>query len=67
MDIAIKRPADIAVIKHRIYEVRSLCLKSQIVTSGLEMANIENNMRFAVEIIDCKTMMETKQDAQMAA
>ena len=41
-DIAIKGTADIEVIKHRIYEVRGLNLKSQTVTSSLDMANIEN-------------------------
>ena len=40
-DIAIKGTADIEVIKHRIHEVRGMNLKSQIVTSSLEMANIE--------------------------
>ena len=54
MDIVIKAPADIEVIKHRIYEVRGLRLKSQIVTSSLEKANIENNTRFVVENFDRK-------------
>ena len=67
IDIVIKRPADIEVIKHRIHEVRGLRLESQIVTSSLEMANIENTMRFAVKNFDHKTMMETKQGAKMTA
>lgn len=59
MDIAIKRPADIEVIKHRIYEVRGLRLKSQIVTSSLEMANIGNTMRFAVRTNQYRVMSKT--------
>ena len=54
MDIAVKSPADLEVIKHRIYEVRGLRLKSQIATSSAEMANIENNAQFAVKNFDCK-------------
>ena len=57
IDIAIK--ADIEVIKHRIYEVRGLRLKSQIVTSCLEMANIENTMRFAVRTKQYRVMSKT--------
>ena len=59
-DIAIKGSADIEVIKHRIYEVQGLRLKSQIATSRLEMANIENNIRFAVKNFDRKIMRKTK-------
>ena len=54
MDIAIKRPADIEVIMHRIYEVRGLRLKSQIATSNFEMTNIENNTHFAIKNFDRK-------------
>ena len=60
MDIAIKGPADVEVINHRIYEVRGLRLKSQIVTSCLEMANIENTMRFAVKNFDRKTDLRSR-------
>ena len=42
-DIVIKGTADVEVVKHRIYEVRAMDLKSQIVTSNLEMANIESD------------------------
>ena len=42
-------------------------LKSQFVTSSLEMANIENNTQFVVEDFDHKIMKETEQDAKMAA
>lgn len=35
-DIAIKGIADIEVIKHRIYEVRGMRLKSQTVTSNVD-------------------------------
>ena len=35
-DIAIKGPADIEVIKHRIYEVCGMRLKSQFVTSNVD-------------------------------
>ena len=66
-DIAIKGTADIEVIKHRIYEVRGMNLKSQTVTSSLEMANIENNTQFTVKLFDRKIMKETEQDAIMAA
>ena len=66
-DIAIKGTADIEAIKHRIHEVRGLRLKSQIVTSSLEMANIENNTQFAVKNFDRKIMKETEQDAKKAA
>ena len=67
MDIAIKGDTDIEVIKHRIYEVRGMNLKSQFATSSAEMANIENNAQFAVKNFDCKTTLETKQDAKLAA
>ena len=60
MDIDIKGPADIEVIKYRIYKVRGLRLKSQIVTSSLEMANIENTMRFAVKNFDRKTNLRSR-------
>lgn len=43
-DIAIKGTADIEVIKHRIYEVRGLRLRSQFVTSSPETYKIENIM-----------------------
>ena len=43
-DIAIKGTADIEVIKHRIYEVRGMNLKSQIVTSSWE-AHARNHQR----------------------
>ena len=49
------RTSEVEVIKHRIYEVRGLRLKSQIVTSSLEMTNIENNIQFAVKNFDRKT------------
>ena len=55
MDIAIKGTADVEVIKHRIYEGRGFHWKSQIVTSYLEMANIEDNTLFAVKNFDRKT------------
>ena len=67
MDIAIKGTADIEVIKHRIYEVRGLNLKSQFVTSNSGISNIENNTQFAVKNFNRRIMMETKQDAMMAA
>lgn len=35
-DIAIKGTADIEVIKHRIYEVQGMRLKSQFVTSNVD-------------------------------
>lgn len=38
-DIAIKETADIEVIKHRIYEVRGMNLKSQTVTSSWEVTH----------------------------
>ena len=60
MDIAIKGPTDIEVIKHRIYEVRDMNWKSQIVTSNLEMANIENNLRFAVKNFDRKIDLRSR-------
>ena len=66
-DIAIKGTADIEVIKHRIYEVRGLRLRSQIATLNTDMSNIENNVQFSVENFDCKIMKETKQDAKKAA
>ncbi len=66
-DIAIKGTADIEVIKHRIYEVRGMRVKSQIATSSLDMVNIENNTQFVVENFDRKIMKETEQDAKMAA
>lgn len=66
-DIAIKGTADIEVIKHRIYEVRGMRLKSQFATSSLEMANIENNTQFVDKSFDHKIMKETEQDAKMAA
>ena len=65
--IIIKANTDIEVIKHRIYEVRGMNLKSQTVTSSLEMANIENNTQFAVKFFDHKKMKETEQDAKKAA
>ena len=58
-DIAIKGTADIEVIKHRIYEVRGMNLKSQTVTSSLEMANIENNTQFVVENFDRKPYLQS--------
>ena len=66
-EVVIKGINDIDVIKHRIYEVRCHCLKSQFVNSNLERANSEGNIPFAIEIFDRKTMMETKQGAKMAA
>lgn len=54
MDIAIKGPADIEVIKHRIYEVRGCGLKSQFVISGSEFPICENNTQFAVKNFDRK-------------
>ena len=59
-EVVIKGINDIDVIKHRIYEVRGLRLKSQIVTSNLEMANIENTMRFAVKNFDRKTDLRSR-------
>ena len=66
-DIAIKGTADIEVIKHRIYEVRGMRLKSQIVTSSSGISNIENTTQFAVINFDRKIMEKTEQDAKMAA
>lgn len=66
-DIAIKETADIEVIKHRIYEVRGLRLKSQIVTSNSGISNIEVTTQFAVKNFDRKIMKETEQDAKKAA
>lgn len=43
-DIAIKGTADIEVIKHRIYEVRGMRLKSQIVTSNVD--NLTKGVEF---------------------
>ena len=57
VDIAIKGDTDIEVIKHRIYEVRGLRLRSQFVTSSLGMANIENHTQFAVKNFDRKTIL----------
>ena len=59
--------ADIDVIKHRIYEVRGLNWKSQIVTSSPGISNTENNTQFAIKNFDRKIMKETEQDAKMAA
>lgn len=59
-DIAIKGPADIEVIKHRIYEVRGQRLRSQFVTSSLDMANIENNTQFVVENFDRKPYLQSR-------
>jgi hypothetical protein len=53
-DIAIKGTADIEVIKHRIYEVSGMCLKSQIVTSSSGISNIEVTTQFAVKKFDRK-------------
>lgn len=43
-DIAIKGTADIEVIKHLIFEVRGLNLKSQIVTSNVD--NLTKGVEF---------------------
>lgn len=43
-DIAIKGPADIEVIKHRIYEVRGISLKSQNATSNVD--NLTKGIEF---------------------
>ena len=53
-DIAIKETADIEVIKHRIYEVRGMNLKSQTVTSSSGISNIEVTTQFAVKNFDHK-------------
>ncbi|MCR4658948.1 MAG: hypothetical protein K5650_01485 [Bacteroidales bacterium] len=66
-DIAIKGPADIEVIKHRIHKVQGLNLKSQIVTSNPGISNTESNTHFAVKNFDRKIMEKTEQDAKMAA
>lgn len=66
-DIAIKGTADIEVIKHRIYEVRGMRLRSQIVTSSSGRSNTENNTQLVVENFDRKIIKETEQDAKMAA
>lgn len=66
-DIAIKGTADIEVIKHRIYEVRGMRLKSQIVTSNPGISNTESNTHFAVKNSDRKIMEKTEQDAKKAA
>ena len=66
-DIAIKETADIEVIKHRIYEVRGMRLKSQIVTSNPGISNTESNTHFAVKNPDRKIMEKTEQDAKKAA
>ena len=60
MDIAIKGTSDIEVVKHLIYEVRGQRLKSQIVTSGAEMANIESNAQFAIENFDRKPDLRSR-------
>lgn len=65
--VIVQEESNIEVIKHRIYELRSMRLKSQFVTSSLEIANIENNTQFTVKFFDLKIMKETEQDAIMAA
>lgn len=65
--VIVQGESNIEGIKHRIYEVRGMRLKSQFVTSSLEMADIENNTQFMVENFDRKIMKETEQDAKMAA
>lgn len=67
MDIAIKGDTDIEVIKHRIYEVRGMRLRSQFVTSSFQYPNIKSNTQFAVKNFDCKTTLEIKQDAKLVA
>lgn len=65
--VIVQGESNIEIIKHRIYEVQGMRLKSQFVTSSLEMANIENNTQFVVKFFDLKIMKETEQDAIMAA
>ena len=65
--VIVQGESNIEIIKHRIYEVQGMRLKSQFVTSSLEMANIENNTQFVVENFNRKIMKETEQDAIMAA
>jgi len=65
--VIVQEESNIEVIKHRIYELRGMRLKSQFVTSSLEIANIENNTQFTVKFFDLKIMKETEQDAIMAA
>ena len=60
MDIAIKRDTDIEVIKHRIYEVQGLRLRSQFATSSIEVINNENNTRFAVKNFDRKMDLRSR-------
>lgn len=60
MDIAIKRDTDVEAIKHRIYEVRGMRLRSQIVTLSSEFTNIKNNIRFAVKNFDRKTDLRSR-------
>ena len=65
--VIVQEESNIEVIKHQIYELRGMRLKSQFVTSSLEIANIENNTQFTVKFFDLKIMKETEQDAIMAA
>jgi len=65
--VIVQEESNIEVIKHRIYELRGMRLKSQFVTSSLEIANIEKNTQFTVKFFDLKIMKETEQDAIMAA
>lgn len=65
--VIVQEESNIEVIKHRIYELRGMRLKSQFVTSSLEIADIENNTQFTVKFFDLKIMKETEQDAIMAA
>ena len=65
--VIVQGESNIEIIKHRIYELRGMRLKSQFVTSSLEIANIENNTQFTVKFFDLKIMKETEQDAIMAA
>lgn len=54
MDIAIKGTTDIEAIKHHIYEVRGLGLRSQFMISSSESPIRESNTRFAVKNFDRK-------------
>ena len=52
--------SEVEVIKHCIYEVRGMNLKSQIATSSSKFPNIESNVRFAVKNFDRKTDLWSK-------
>lgn len=61
-EVVIKGVNDIEVIEHRIYEVRGMRLRSQIVTSSPEFPICESNTRFAIKNFDRKTNLWSKQN-----